>query len=142
MLHNYSCHSTSVGIVRFNTTIPFPFQCVKYGGREQTFCHKYPLYKSHQRAASSQEGYGGSCQWGANASHKLFGCAIIFALWNRPPVEHLDCRSIYTIIRRLMRRKERKNDLKDLTKRCPCAHQTLNQLTIRWLALEYLISLH
>lgn len=35
------------------------------------------------------------------ASRKLFGCAIIFALWNKPPVVRLACWSIQAVIFKL-----------------------------------------
>lgn len=55
--------------------------------------------------------YRRGCRWGANASHKLFGCAIIFALWNRPPVGHLDCWRIHTAMTRLRRGEERRGGM-------------------------------
>lgn len=45
---------------------------------------------------------GESWQVGGVATHKLFWCAIIFALWNEPHVVHLAYRNIHTIIFKLL----------------------------------------
>lgn len=39
---------------------------------------------------------------GGVVTHKLFWCAIIFALWNEPPVVHLACRNIHIVIFKLL----------------------------------------
>lgn len=75
---------------------------MKYGSREQALRHKYHHYESYRKGsfiAGGGELAGG--EWGV-ATHKLFWCAIIFALWNEPHVVHLAYRNIHTVIFKLL----------------------------------------